>query len=278
MPFVLKNNKNCDKNKFLPQTSDKLMKMTPLVDTHAHLADAHFFSDIGDVLQSAKNATVTRILIVTESHQELERARELTACYRDMTRLAIGRHPADLDPVTLDVWRNEIQRGDAIAVGEVGLDRWLVKDEADRLVQAQQFTAIVKTAMRLDLPLNVRSRASARQTLDILLDCGAKRVQMHALEAKASTVRRALEAGYYVSIPTSVVHSPQKRKLCRQVPLTQMLLETDSPVMAPNRGDRNEPANLTVAVAEIAQLRGISPEVVASHTTENALRLYDWAS
>jgi TatD DNase family protein len=126
----------------------------------------------------------------------------------------------------------------------------------------------------LDLALNVHSRSAGHYTVDLLLAAGAERVLMHAFDGKASHAVRAAEAGYLFSVPPSVVRSEQKQKLVRRLPLECLALESDSPVLGPDRERRNEPANLTFARDFIAGVYGVSPDRVEEATSVNARRLF----
>jgi TatD DNase family protein len=97
---------------------------------------------------------------------------------------------------------------------------------------------------------------------------------MHAFDGKASHAARAAEAGFVFSIPPSVVRSDQKQKLVRHLPLEALALESDSPVLGPDRTKRNEPANLVYSRDYIAQVHGVSPERVDKATTASACRLF----
>ncbi len=97
---------------------------------------------------------------------------------------------------------------------------------------------------------------------------------MHAFDGKASHAVRAAEAGYLFSIPASAIRSEQKQKLVRRLPLESLALESDSPVLGPVRGERNEPANIIFALDLIARTHGVPPERVADVTTKNALNLF----
>jgi TatD DNase family protein len=129
-------------------------------------------------------------------------------------------------------------------------------------------------SLELDLPLNVHSRSAGHYTVDLLFSAGARRVLMHAFDGKASHAVRAAEAGYLFSVPPSVVRSDQKQKLVRRLPIESLVLESDSPVLGPDRDKRNEPANLVYSRDFIADVKGISPERVDEMTTANARRLF----
>jgi TatD DNase family protein len=110
--------------------------------------------------------------------------------------------------------------------------------------------------------------------VSLLLEKGAKKVQLHAFDGKASAALPAVEAGYYFSVPPSIVRSRQKQKLVRQLPLSCLLLETDSPVLGVDPARRNEPADILYSIEAIAEIKGVSQMKVAQSAYENTLRLY----
>jgi TatD DNase family protein len=126
----------------------------------------------------------------------------------------------------------------------------------------------------LDLPLNVHSRSAGRQTLALLLASGAARVQLHAFDGKAAAALPAVAAGYFFSIPPSLVRSRQKQKLVRHLPLDCLLVETDSPVLGPDPAQRNEPANAAVVIAALAELKQVPAEELRAVLYANTRRLY----
>ena len=97
---------------------------------------------------------------------------------------------------------------------------------------------------------------------------------MHAFDGKASTALPAAEAGFFFSVPASIVRSRQKEKLVERLPLSCLLVETDSPVLAPVPSQRNEPCNLMIAVDAIAAIKGLAREAVIEAVVENTARLY----
>ena len=171
-----------------------------------------------------------------------------------------------------DAIRESAQR--LVGIGEVGLDYWVCRDDARRDAQRAAFRQMIGVAEELDLPLNVHSRSAGHHVIDLLLAEGARRVLMHAFDGKAGHALRGAEAGFLFSIPPSVVRSPQKRKLVRALPLSALALETDSPVLGPEQGKRNEPANLVISAAAIAEIKGVPEEEVRLRTAENARRLF----
>jgi TatD DNase family protein len=247
-----------------------------LIDTHAHLCDPAFADDVDEVLERAQAADVAAVVAVGETLAEAERNLALAARFPGVVRPAAGLFPTVLDrqqAEDLAVWVRQ-HRDQLVAIGEVGLDRWKVQDEGDRRLQREIFALFVELAVELDLPLNVHSRAAGRQTIALLLELGATRVQLHAFDGRAARAEPAVEAGYFFSVPPSIGRSPQKQKLVRRLPLASLLVETDSPVLGPVAAERNEPANVWHSVRAIAELKNLPLPEVTTAVTDNTLRLY----
>jgi TatD DNase family protein len=249
--------------------------MATLTDTHAHLCDPVFDADLEQVLERARNAGIRAVISVGENLADAYRNLELAARH-PMIRPAAGLYPTTLDLSLAEGMRDFIRnhRDRLVAIGEIGLDHWKVTDEAGRETQREIFHSFVELGKELALPLNVHSRSAGRHAIGILLEAGAKRVQLHAFDGKAASAMPAAEAGFFFSIPPSVLRSEQKRKLVKKLPLSNLLVETDSPVLGPEALERNEPANALVSVRVIAELKGISDEEVIEAISRNTKRLY----
>jgi TatD DNase family protein len=249
--------------------------MKPLVDTHAHICDQVFDVDREIILERALKVGVSTIVAVGESLADAEKNLVFAEKY-SIVRAAAGLYPTHLD---LDLAK-EMQafirrhREKLAGIGEVGLDYWMVKEESEREIQREIFRGFIELSKDLGLPLNVHSRSAGRHAVSVLLESGANRVQLHAFDGKVSAALPAVEAGFFFSIPPSVVRSEQKQKLAKRLPLSCLLIETDSPVLGPVPQERNEPANAPVALKMIAELRGITLDEAAEAATENARRLY----
>lgn len=246
-----------------------------LIDTHAHLCDPAFDGDRADVLARARQAGVRAVVAVGETLADANRNLALAAGH-PMIRAAAGLYPTHLDLAQAGEMAALVRhrRADLVAIGEVGLDFWAVQDPADQERQRQIFKLFIDLSRETGLPLNVHSRSAGRHAMAMLLEHGAVKVQLHAFDGKAGAALPGVAAGFFFSIPPSVVRSRQKQKLVRQLPLDCLLVETDSPVLGPEPDRRNEPANLPLAVKAIAEIKSIPAAEVAEAVTANTIRLY----
>lgn len=246
-----------------------------VVDTHTHLCDPLFDRDRDDVIERARNAGVSAIVVVSETLSDVHRNLDLASRYPNLWP-AGGLYPTHLDLAEVAkitaLMRKERDR--FRAVGEVGLDYWAVKQDSERERQREIFHEFINLSIELDLPLNIHSRSAGRVAIDLLLKRGARRVQMHAFDGKASSALPAVEAGYFFSMPPSIIRSAQKRKLVERLPLSCLLVETDSPVLGPDPGARNEPSNVMISVEAISEIKKVSKEAVMETVLDNTNRLY----
>jgi TatD DNase family protein len=246
-----------------------------IVDTHAHICDSSFDADRGEVLKKAVAVGVGAIIAVGENLADARRNIEL-ADEHPMIYPAAGLYPTILDLDQAEQMHSFIwsERSKLVAIGEVGLDFWIVKEASQKEIQKEILKGFISLSQELDLPLNIHSRSAGRHAVALLLENGATRVQMHAFDGKASAALPAVEAGFFFSIPPSVVRSRQKQKLVKHLPVSCLLVETDSPVLGPEPSARNEPANITVSIKAIAELKNLDEREVIESVAENTQRLY----
>jgi TatD DNase family protein len=246
-----------------------------IIDTHAHICDSSFDPDRIDVLERAAEAGIGAIIALGEDMADARRNIELAEKH-PMIHPAAGLYPTILDLDQAQQMRSFVrkERSKLVAIGEVGLDFWAVKEDPQKELQKEILKGFISLSQELDLPLNIHSRSAGRHAVALLLENGAARVQMHAFDGKASAALPAVEAGFYFSIPPSVVRSRQKQKLVKHLPLSCLLVETDSPVLGPEPDKRNEPANITVSIKAIAELKNVGPDEVIEAVAENAKLLY----
>ena len=246
-----------------------------LTDTHVHLCAPDFKEDIQDVLARARRSGVGAMIAVAETMEEAVRNMELARQYPGVLPAA-GLYPEYADLALAQEMQEFVRRqsGNLWAIGEVGLDFRLAQTEEDKELQREVFSRFIHLSRELDLPVNVHSRSAGRQAIELLCALGAGKVQMHAFDGKAGSAGPAVEAGFFFSVPPSVVRSRQKQKLLKQLPLSCLLLETDAPVLGPDPGERNEPSNLPVSLKAISEIKNIPEQEVREAVAENTRRLY----
>jgi TatD DNase family protein len=246
-----------------------------IIDTHTHLCDSVFDNDRAEVIERAREVGVEAIVLVGENRADAHRNLDLAATYPILFPAA-GLYPTYLDIEQTEEMCNYIrtERSKFVAIGEVGLDYWIVKEESQRKVQREIFKSFIDLSREVNLPLNVHSRSAGRYAVAMLLEHGARKVQLHAFDGKAASALQAAEAGFFFSIPPSVIRSRQKQKLVKRLPLSSMLVETDSPVLGPLPKERNEPANAVIAVDAIAEIKDLPRTEVLEAVYQNTHRLY----
>ena len=246
-----------------------------IVDTHAHLTSDAFKDDLDSVLMDARGKGVSTIICVTEDLEECRYAMELKRRF-PIIRVGAGLFPTVLhEEKAQNIIDYIAQHPEELAcIGEVGLDFWKVKDEAKRGLQEEIFKGFIRISRATGLPLNCHSRSAGRRTIEILLAQDAQKVQLHAFDARHGTALQGEEAGFFFSIPPSVVRSRQKQKLVRALSLDSLLVESDAPVLGPEPTTRNVPGNVLVALRAISEIKDEPLEKAREIIWENYKKLY----
>jgi TatD DNase family protein len=258
-----------------------------MVDSHCHIAGPEFAADLEDVIQRARDAGLSHALVILAADDEAEiaRAHDVARAW-DAVRFSIGVHPHAAGKFAADPASATRQVDAAIAaqplargLGEIGLDYHY--DFAPRDAQQRVFREQIRLARARRLPIVIHTREAEDDTFAILADESADEVGgvFHCFTGDRAMARRALDRGFHISL-AGIVTFPRALELhevARMVPLDRLLIETDSPYLAPVplRGTRNEPAHVTHVAARIAGLRGTTPAAVADAALENFRRLFN---
>lgn len=244
-----------------------------VIDVHCHLLDSSFDADRFDVIHRAREQ---HVMAVIEGAQNLEESKRMLSEQDSFWRATAGIHPDFVRTENPDLCLEFIRENadKLVAVAEIGLDYYHAKSEEERQIQRSHFQSLATLARQLDLPVVVHSRSAGREAIRSLMEWGTKKAVLHAFDGRAAAALEGARAGYFFSVPPSIVRSQQKRKLVQALPLEAIMLESDSPVLGPKPDERNEPSNLWVAARAIAELKHIGLEEVAQTTTDNAITLF----
>lgn len=246
-----------------------------LVDVHCHL-ERGFKEEIGEVVNRAREVGVAAIITSSLSLEEAKISEKLIQIYKGYIYRTVGLDYTllDFDMVEEVARYIEKNRNSIIGIGEVGLDYYVFKSHEKRRMQAKIFGFWVDYAKSVDYPIIVHSRSAGKYALGLLFEHQAERVIMHAFDGKAGYARKGAERGYFFSVPPSIARSPQKQRMVKHLPLESLLLESDAPVLAPNRGEKNEPKNITVSLQWISKIKGVPEEKVADIIYSNTEYVY----
>ena len=253
------------------------------VDSHCHLdrlSDQTHGGDIAATLAAARAAHVSQFLAVAVTLDGMPQLAAISRQHQDVA-ISAGLHPlhhSDNEPSVADIKDTAEQYG-AVAIGETGLD-YHYRDSVPIEVQHERFKRHLIAARELELPVIIHTREAKEETLALLREYSDPRVGgvLHCFTEDLAMAREAVRLGFYISLSGIITfrNAAPLRELARQLPLDRLLIETDSPYLAPvpHRGKPNEPA-WVVQVAEcIAQERGISVDEVAMQTTANFYQLF----
>jgi TatD DNase family protein len=258
----------------------------PLIDSHCHIAGPEFAGDLTDVIARAQAAGLAQVFVIlaADDDPELAQASRVASLWPDV-RFAIGVHPHsagkfESDPAGAARSVDAAIAAQALtrAIGEIGLDYHY--DFAPREAQRAVFREQIRLARQRRLPIVIHTREAEEDTFQILADEQATDVGgvFHCFTGDRDMARRALDIGFHLSL-AGIVTFPRAlelKEVARMVPLDRLLIETDSPFLAPVpfRGTRNEPAHVVRVADTIAELRGMDAARVAAAALENFQRLF----
>ena len=257
-----------------------------LTDTHCHLYADAFSDDLQEVLQRAAKVGVSRIYLPNVDRATLEPMRSLVEGYQGPVQLRtmLGLHPCSVEETWEEDWKviealliatHPSSKG-PVAVGEIGLDLYWRQDNL--ALQKAAMMAQIQTAIQLSLPVCFHSRNSLDQLLDCTagLDFGAV---YHCFSGSREQAETILQRGQYLGVGGTLTFGSNRalREVIAGIDRTRVILETDAPYLAPvpHRGQRNEPAHVSLVANELANLWDMPIEEVAERTTRNALALFE---
>lgn len=273
-----------------------------IFETHAHLDGEEFDRDREEVLARIRKEGVGHLVNIGADLKSSRRSVDLARRY-DWIYAAVGIHPEEIrdfypspgegetgaDPnweetaygdQVLGQLRDLAQDARVVAIGEIGLDYYWVKDERERRAQAYWFRRQLALAGELGLPVVIHSREAARDTLAIMQEAAREGIRgvIHCYSYSRDQALQYVKMGFFIGVGGVVTfkNGRKLREVVEAIPIESLVLETDSPYMSPEprRGRRNDPGNLPIIARQIAQIKGISYDELVRITQENAMRLY----
>jgi len=253
------------------------------IDSHCHLDFPEYRERLPEVLANMAAAQVSHALCISVDLPDFPLVRQLAESHPHLYA-SVGVHPdyEDTPEPTVDFLVEAAKHPKVIAIGETGLDYYRMADRAyaDMEWQRTRFRTHIRAAIASGCPLIIHTRSASEDTIRILKEEGADRIGgvMHCFTESLEVAKEAIDLGFYISFSGIVTFKSAKdlQETCRQVPLERMLIETDSPYLAPmpHRGKTNEPAWVSHVARYIADLKGVSIDAVAKHTTRNFFQCF----
>ena len=258
-----------------------MCSMTSFIDTHCHLDKLD--STPEEAIIEAKQAGVQRMVTVSVDEPSLDFVSSMVQQFPEVYG-SVGFHPHDAAELTEDLEQKirklALEEKKLIAIGETGLDYHYMYSSAE--VQQQVFSKQLQLAVELNLPVIMHSREAETDTLNILQEIPVLPLGVaHSFTSSFEMAKTLIEMGWYIGINGIVTfkNAEDLREVVSWLPLDRLLLETDSPFLAPIpfRGKSNKPAHIPVIATFIAELRGISLEQLSEQTSANAQRLFNFS-
>ena len=253
------------------------------IDSHCHLDFPEYRERLPEVLANMAAAQVSHALCISVDLPDCPLVRQLAETHPHLYA-SVGVHPdyEDTPEPTVDFLVEAAKHPKVIAIGETGLDYYRMADRvyADMEWQRTRFRTHIRAAIESGCPLIIHTRSASEDTIRILKEEGADRIGgvMHCFTESLEVAKQAIDLGFYISFSGIVTFKSAKdlQETCRQVPLERMLIETDSPYLAPipHRGKTNEPAWVSHVARYIADLKGVSVDAIAEQTTKNFFQCF----
>lgn len=252
-----------------------------IFESHAHYDDEVFDEDRDSLLASMKEQGIEYIVNVAAEYESIDVIYDLTQKY-DFVYGTVGIHPSELNGMNQEKFEQMERmalRDKIVAIGEIGLDYYWEKEDTAKANQKDWFVKQLQLARKIDKPVIIHSREAAADTLDIMKKEAADlRGVIHCYSYSKEMAKVYADMGYYFGIGGVLTYKNAKKlvETVEYLPLEQILLETDSPYLAPvpNRGKRNSSLNLPYVAEKIAEIKNIPYDTVVEVTAANAKKLF----
>ena len=251
-----------------------------MIDSHCHLDHEPLLSDLKNVIKRSKDIGIEKLLTISTSIESFSRVKEIVN-RDDIIFGTIGIHPHETDKNKIDsefFIKNLRENKKIIGIGETGLDFYY--DNADRDKQISSFKIHIEAALRANIPLIIHSRNAEEKTFDILNEYKKEKLKilMHCFTGSQKFAEQLLRFNSYFSASGIITfkNSTELQKTFKFLPLDKVLIETDSPFLAPvpNRGKKNEPSFIDFTATKLAEIKGIEKSEIIKITTDNFNNLF----
>jgi TatD DNase family protein len=250
----------------------------PIIDTHIHLDDELFDPDRCAVIERARNASVTSMVIPAVHAAKWDDIADLARTHTDVFA-TFGLHPLYTDrhhPQDLQLLETRLGQQPVVAVGECGLDYYL--PDTDRALQQHYFVEQLDIASQFQLPVIIHARKAVEEIILLLRSHGPGKGVIHSYNGSLQQAHRLIDLGYHLGFggPISYPRANKLRKLVSSLPMQHLLLETDAPFQPVHNqsASRNEPANIQQVLSAVAQLKHSSADEIAERANHNACELF----
>lgn len=247
------------------------------IDTHAHLTFPEFEADMPQIIQRAKDAKLEAIINIALDYEAIDKSLKIAEQYPGYVFNAAGMHPHEAKDWS-QKYANRLKQlakdRKIVAIGEMGLDYHYKLSPIEQ--QKEVFRESLRIAQELDLPAIIHSREASKDTMMIIREenQGNLRAVLHCFGSDMVLAKEALALGLMISFTGTVTFKKAQpvREAVREIPIEKIMIETDCPFLAPQafRGKRNEPAYVVEVAKQIAEVKGLTLEEVATKTTQNA--------
>jgi len=251
-----------------------------IVDSHCHINFDELAQRLPEILENARRNDVSHMLCVSVNLEDFPQVKRLADEYQHIFA-SVGVHPCyeDVKEPSIEELVEIAQDSNIVAIGETGLDYFRIEDQ-DMTWQRDRFVRHITAAKEVDKPLIIHTRNAADDTMRILKEEGANECRgvMHCFAEDWSVAKKALDLGFYISFSGIVTFksATNVQEVARKCPIDRVLVETDSPYLAPVplRGKLNEPAYVRHTAQYVADLKEVSLEFLAETTTGNFFELF----
>ena len=249
------------------------------IDSHCHINFPELRENIQAVLSNMESKKITNALCVSVTLDDFPGVLELASRY-DNIFASVGVHPdyEDIEEPSVDQLVSLSKNSNVVAIGETGLDYFRL--QGDLSWQRERFRTHIRAAIEANLPLIVHTRRAQDDTIKIMKEEGAYKSKgvMHCFTESYEMAKKAIDQDFYISFSGIITfkNAEDLRDTVKKIPMDRILIETDSPYLAPipNRGKTNEPSNVVYVAEKIAEIKKLSIEEVASTTTANFKNLF----